>query len=91
MLNIILDKKFLFGVRVLSIICVIFLTAIEVIHQIKLPFTQAIKDHNFYNIINALGNCFVIILGIFLSLYPYKLGFFQLLVFIMHLVVHFLK
>ena len=75
MLNIVLDKKILFGIRVISIICVIFLTTIETIHQIKLPITQAIREHDFYSIKNAIGNSFVIILGILLSLYPHKLGF----------------
>ena len=73
--NIILQKKFLFGIRIFSIICTLFLTIVETTNQIKFPIVQAINNKNYYDFITSLGNVFVIILCLLLSLYPHRLGF----------------
>lgn len=74
MKNIILEKNFLLGIRIVSILCVIFLTAIEVSNQFETPLFSN-NTINYHSLIRLMGNSFVIILSALLALYPQKLGF----------------
>lgn len=72
--NILLSKRFLHFVQVLSIFCALFLTVIEVYNQMNTPIIQN-EIINFRSLFGLMGNLFVIILFILLSLYPQKLSF----------------
>lgn len=73
MKNFLLQKKFLFAIKILSILCALFLTGIEVFNQLTRPFfSDSLID--FYSLRRLMGNTFIIILFINLSLQPQKLG-----------------
>ena len=74
MKNIIIEKKFLLGIRIVSILCALFLTGIEVSNQIEIPIFSD-NTVNYHSLLRLVGNSFVIILSALLALYPQKLGF----------------
>lgn len=74
MKNPILRKEFLLGIKIVSLFCALFLTGIEVSNQIKNPIYSKDSFVDYYSLRQLIGNTFNIILFVFLSLKPQKLG-----------------
>lgn len=75
MKNILLKKEILYGIKVFSIVIALFLTGAEVYNQITQPIFTTNSSIDFYSLRRFVGNVFVIVLSILLSLYPQKLGY----------------
>ncbi len=75
MTNYLVKKNTLLGIKIISTLCALFLTAVEVYNQIQTPTFLAISNINFYSLRRLIGNAFVICLFVILSLYPHKLEF----------------
>ncbi len=65
------DKRFLFVIRCISILCAIFLTAVEVIHLIEAPIIVD-GNVNVHSLHLLIDNTLVIVLSYILALFPYK-------------------
>ena len=74
MKNLLLRRGFLLGIKIFSILCALFLTGIEVSNQLIRPVISNNSIIDFYSLRRLLGNSFIVILFILLSINPQKLG-----------------
>ncbi len=76
--NILLNKKFLLGIRIFAIVCAVFLTIVEITNQIKDFLLDETFSVCFDSLNRTIGNITVIVLSILLAIKPHKLGFLSI-------------
>ncbi len=75
-------KEFLNTIRFLSIVSIIFLTFVEVKNKTRIPLIENNISINYHSLQSLIENGIVIILGILLVFYPYRLEYMAIASFI---------
>lgn len=75
MKNLLLKKEFLLGIKIISIISALLLTIVETSNQISRPVFTTDFVIDFYSLEQLIGNSIVILIFLYLTLYPHKLEF----------------
>lgn len=76
------EKEFLFVIRIISIICVVFLSIVELENIHNYPIITLENSINYFSVLTAIENISVVILFILLIVYPHRLEFLSISSFI---------